>query len=299
MFRRNVLNYLDKRAAVMDRRSVQLGNRTWWTEHTMSYDWNNKSSAKQFTVPWYDDMDRRFLRAARLFSDAANPFEALMGTDRLAGKRVLEIGCGMGFHSELMARAGAQLTAIDLSPTSVESTRKRFELKGLHGDIRQMDAEVMEFPDGHFDLVWSWGVIHHSSRTGRVMRGIERVLAPSGEARIMVYNLGGMPAYVTIATRYLPGFWFGKVLDELLWQSTDGFSARFYSADLLHDQLATFFDEVEMTVLGQEADVVPLPHFVRPLLLKLIPLKKQREIVRARGAYLFATAKKTSPQNLL
>src|SRR5208283_460178 len=179
---------------------------------------------------------------------------------------------------ELMARAGAQLTSIDLSPTSVEATRKRFELKELQGDIRQMDAEAMEFPDGSFDFVWSWGVIHHSSRTGRVMRGIERVLAPSGEARIMVYNIGGMPAYVTIATRYLLGFWFGRALDELLWQSTDGFSARFYSADLLQDQLATFFDEVEITTLGQDADVVPLPRFVRPPILKLIPLKKQREI---------------------
>ena len=42
------------------------------------------------------------------------------------------------------------------------------------------------------------------------MRGIHNVLAPGGEARIMVYNLGGMPAYVTMATRYLLGFWFGR-----------------------------------------------------------------------------------------
>lgn len=291
-FKEARLSYFDKRDAVMDHESVQLGNRAWWTDHTMSYDWNDTSSAERFTAPWYDDIDRRFLRAARLFSDAANPFEALIGTDRLAGKRVLEIGCGMGFHSELMARAGAQLTAIDLSPTSVESTRKRFQLKKLRGDIRQMDAEAMDFPDGHFDLVWSWGVIHHSSRTGRIIRDVERVLAPNGEARIMVYNLGGMPAYVTMATRYLPAFWFGKLLDKLLWQSTDGFSARFYSADILKDQLSTFFGEVEIMVLGQEADVVPLPRFVRSPILKLIPLKKQQEIVRTRGAYLFATATK-------
>ncbi|MBU6297870.1 MAG: class I SAM-dependent methyltransferase [Alphaproteobacteria bacterium] len=281
----------------MDRWSVQLGNKTWWTDHMMSYDWKKQSGLAKFTLPWFDDIDRRFLEGAKLFSTADNPFQKLMGVDTLKGKRVLEIGCGMGFHSELMARAGAQLAAIDLSPTSVEATRKRFELKGLQGDIRQMDAEAMEFPDDRFDLVWSWGVIHHSSRTGRIMRGIERVLAPGGEARIMVYNMGGMPAYVTIATRYLLGFWFGKVLDELLWRSTDGFSARFYSADLLQDQLSTFFDEVEITTLGQAADVVPLPRIVRPPILKLIPLKKQREIARARGAYLFAVAKKTGSQN--
>jgi 2-polyprenyl-3-methyl-5-hydroxy-6-metoxy-1,4-benzoquinol methylase len=264
----------------------------------MSYDWNDKSRIEPFTGAWFDDIDGRFLCAARLFSDASNPFTALIGTDHLAGKRVLEIGCGMGFHSELIARAGAQLTSIDLSPTSVRSTRKRFELKGLRGEILEMDAEAMGFSDGCFDLIWSWGVIHHSSRTGRIMRGIERMLAPGGEARIMVYNLGGMAAYMTIATRYLLGFWSGKVLDELLWQSTDGYSARFYSADILHDQLSTFFDEVDIRVLGQEPDVVPLPRFVRRPILKLIPLKKQRQIVQTRGAYLFAIAKKTSSPDL-
>lgn len=290
------MSFFDKRAVAMDRDSVQLGNKKWWTDQTMSYDWKGRSKFERLTAAWYDDIDGRFLRAAKLFSDAPNPFTALIGTDRLAGKRVLEIGCGMGFHSELLARAGAQLTSIDLSPTSVKSTRKRFDLKGLRGSILEMDAEAMDFPDGSFDLVWSWGVIHHSSRTGRIMRGIERVLAPTGEARVMVYNLGGMAAYMTIATRYLLGFWSGKGLDELLWQSTDGYSARFYSADLLRDQLATFFDQVDIRILGQEADVVPLPRFVRPTILKFIPLKKQRQIVQAHGAYLFAIAKKTIPQ---
>ena len=81
----------------MDRQSVQLGNKTWWTDHTMSYDWNDRSRVERLTATWYDDIDRRFLGAARLFSDATNPFEALMGADRLVGKRVLEIGCGWAF----------------------------------------------------------------------------------------------------------------------------------------------------------------------------------------------------------
>ena len=258
----------------------------------MSYDWNDRSGLARLSPEWFADVDRRFLHAARLFTDAANPFEELMAIERLHGKRVLEIGCGMGFHSEILARAGADVTAIDLSPTSVAATKTRFEQKKLSADVRQMDAEVLAFPAGHFDTVWSWGVIHHSSRTGRVVREIERVLRPGGEARIMVYNLEGMPAYVTLATRYLLGFWRGKSLDELLWQSTDGFTARFYSKDGFKDLLATAFADVELAVLGQDADVIPLPQFLRRPLLKLIPLKRQREIVRRRGAYLFAVANK-------
>jgi hypothetical protein len=78
----------------------------------------------------------------------------------------------------------------------------------------------------------------------------------------------------------------------MLWRSTDGFSARFYTRDALVDLLATFFDEVEVAVLGQEADAVPLPRELRRIVLKLIPLSRQRALVRRRGAFLFAVAGK-------
>lgn len=286
------MKYADKRAPALDATAVQEGNRAWWTAHTMSYDWTDASDLPKFTPPWFDDIDARFLRAAHLFTAAANPFDELMATDRLKGHRVLEIGCGMGFHAEMLARAGADLSAIDLSSTSVAATKARLEQKRLSAEVRQMDAEALQFPSAHFDMVWSWGVIHHSSRTGRAVREIERVLKPGGEARIMVYNLEGTPAYLALIRHYLFGFWRGKSLDELLWQSTDGYSARFYTRDGLSDLLATFFDSVEVAVLGQDPDVVPLPSVVRRGLLKLIPLARQRSLARRRGAYLFAVARK-------
>jgi 2-polyprenyl-3-methyl-5-hydroxy-6-metoxy-1,4-benzoquinol methylase len=286
------MRYLEKRVNALDIGSVQKGNKNWWTAHTMSYDWNNNSTLAPMTVPWFDDIDRKFLHAARLFSEAVNPFEQLMQIEQLAGKRVLEIGCGMGLHSEMFSRAGAVLSSIDLSPTSVKATKTRFELKNLGGDVREMDAECLAFPAGSFDMVWSWGVIHHSSRTGRIVREIERVLRPGGVARIMVYNLEGMTAYVTLATRYLLGFWRNQSLDEVLWRSTDGFSARFYTKDQFNDLLATFFDNVETRIFGQDVDVVPLPQFLRCQVLKLIPLSRQRELTGRRGEFLFAVATK-------
>jgi 2-polyprenyl-3-methyl-5-hydroxy-6-metoxy-1,4-benzoquinol methylase len=260
----------------------------------MSYDWNDKSALVPMTLPWFDDIDRRFLHAARLFSEVANPFEQLMHIEQLAGKHVLEIGCGMGFHSEMLARAGAVLSSVDLSSTSVKATRTRLDLKNLSGEVREMDAEFLAFPSDTFDMVWSWGVIHHSSRTGRIVREIERVLRPGGVARIMVYNLEGMPAYVTLVTSYLLGFCRGQSLDEMLWRSTDGFSARFYTKDQFADLLATFFDNVETSILGQDVDVIPLPRFLRRQILKLIPLSRQREHACRRGAFLFATGTKSA-----
>jgi 2-polyprenyl-3-methyl-5-hydroxy-6-metoxy-1,4-benzoquinol methylase len=286
------VKYDDKRVGNLDPGAVQRGNQGWWTDHTMSYDWKSRSEHPKFTAAWFDDIDRRFLHAARLYGDEPNPFEALMGLASLRGQRVLEIGCGMGFHTEMLARTGAGVTAVDLSATSVSATQTRLEQKKLPADVRQMDAERLEFPDASFDLVWSWGVIHHSSRTGRIVREIARVLKPGGEARLMVYNLEGTPAYVTLIRRYLLGFWRGKSLDELLWESTDGFSARFYTRDAFADLLATFFDDIEVRVLGQEPDVVPLPSVLRRRVLKLIPIARQRALVRRRGAYLFAIARK-------
>lgn len=287
------MKFDDKRTAAMSAAVVQEGSKKWWTSIPMTYDdWGRRSPFEQFSASWYDDIDKRFLHAVRLFSSASNPFETLMNANELRGKRVLEIGCGMGFHAELLARAGAELTTIDLSPTSVKATTKRLALKNLTADVREMDAETLAFPDGSFDMVWSWGVILASARTGRIVREIHRVLRPGGQTRIMVYNLEGTAAYSVMLTRYMLGYWFGKSLDELLWRSTDGFSARFYTKDTFTDLLATFFDDIDVSSFGEEGNVVPLPRLLRRPILKLIPLSHQRRLAPRHASYLFAVAKK-------
>ncbi len=271
----------------------QENNQAWWTENTMSYDWKEKAEAERFSARWYDEIDEKFLYGSRLFTGARNPFVELMGLDALSGKRVLEIGCGMGFHTETLLRAGAKLTSIDISPTSIAATQTRLTLKGLTGDVRQMDAEHLQFADGEFDLVWSWGVIHHSAHTGRIVREIDRVLKPTGEARIMVYALDGLSAYMTMVRRYLFGFWRGKRIDDLLWRDADGFTARFYTQDSWADLLATFFTHVETRLCGQDADAVPLPRQIRRPIMRTISTPKLIKWATQRGSMLFSSAKKT------
>jgi 2-polyprenyl-3-methyl-5-hydroxy-6-metoxy-1,4-benzoquinol methylase len=282
----------EKRSAAQALSDVQAGNQRWWTDQTMSYDWRDEIKHERFTAPWYEETDGRFLFAHRLFAHSGRPFGNIIPFERLQGARVLEIGCGMGLHTEHLARGGAHLDAIDISPTSVEATRKRLELKGLVAEVRQMDAQELQFPDDMFDLVWSWGVIHHSSMTGRIVREIHRVLKPGGEARVMVYNLEGMPAYITIARRYMLGFWRGRTLDECLWRDTDGYMARYYSKDHLQDLFNTFFSKVSVQSFGQDADAVPLPRYLRTWLLKKMGSERAARIGNRRGGFLFATAAK-------
>jgi SAM-dependent methyltransferase len=104
------------------------------------------------------------------------------------GKRVLEIGVGLGADHQRFVEAGAVTTGIDLTPRAVELTRRRLETFGLVSDLRVADAEQLPITENEFDLVYSWGVIHHSPDTPSVVRNILRVLKPGGTARIMIYS---------------------------------------------------------------------------------------------------------------
>jgi len=106
-----------------------------------------------------------------------------------AGLDVLEIGVGMGAdHHEWAKHRPRSLTGVDLTPRAVEFTRQRLALYGLQSDVRVADAENLPFADASFDVVYSWGVLHHSPDTRRAIDEVWRVLRPGGKARVMIYH---------------------------------------------------------------------------------------------------------------
>jgi SAM-dependent methyltransferase len=108
--------------------------------------------------------------------------------ERWRGKRVLEVGVGLGTDFVRFARAGARVTGIDLTDAAADAVRRRLALEGLEGDVRAADAEALPFSAASFDLVYSWGVLHHTPETKRAVEEVRRVLAPGGEARVMLYS---------------------------------------------------------------------------------------------------------------
>lgn len=104
------------------------------------------------------------------------------------GKRVLEIGVGLGADHEQFARAGASLTGIDLTPRAIQHTRDRLTSAGLKSELSVGDAEELAFPDEQFDVVYSWGVLHHSPDTPKAVAQVWRVLQLGGVARVMIYQ---------------------------------------------------------------------------------------------------------------
>jgi ubiquinone/menaquinone biosynthesis C-methylase UbiE len=105
-----------------------------------------------------------------------------------AGRRVLEIGCGAGGDLLRFASGGAVVAGVDLSHHSAALARRRFGLSGLAGVVAVADAEQLPFADRTFDLVYSWGVLHHTPDTGRAVMEAHRVLRSGGEAVVMLYH---------------------------------------------------------------------------------------------------------------
>lgn len=114
--------------------------------------------------------------------------------ERWKGKQVLEIGCGLGTDTVNFARAGANVTAVDLSRTSLQLAEKRVRLEGLQDRVwfQEGNAEDLSYLSsirpGSFDLVYSFGVIHHTPHPDRAFRTVYDYLKPGGEFRVMVYN---------------------------------------------------------------------------------------------------------------
>lgn len=270
---------------------VQSGNRTWWSSNPMTYDWHGEIKHAEFSPAWFDAIDGQFIYASRLYATARRPFDRIIPLDGLHGKRVLEIGCGMGLHTETMARAGAIVTAVNLAPRSIEATNKRLTLKGLDGVARLADAEHLPFDGGAFDFVWSWGVIHHSARTARIVREITRVLTDAGACRVMVYNREGAAARIALLKDHIVcGGFLRQSYEETLFRSTDGFSARFYVRDQFEDLFRAFFRTVDCEVLGQDADVLPLPRWPRRMLARFLTRNYMERAQARRGSFLFLRA---------
>jgi len=96
------------------------------------------------------------------------------------GKKVLEIGCGNGADGAMFASHGADYTGVDLTEAAVDATRRHLATRHLPGTAHIDNAEQLSFPDASFDIVYSWGVLHHTPDIDRAVREVHRVLRPGG-----------------------------------------------------------------------------------------------------------------------
>jgi 2-polyprenyl-3-methyl-5-hydroxy-6-metoxy-1,4-benzoquinol methylase len=133
------------------------------------------------TKGFFDDLDEYRFDKLRYLPNIVN-FSAYRG------KRVLEVGCGIGIDLARFAKGGAMVTGVDLAEKSIELAKKNFELNGVEGDLRIMNGEDLKFDDNSFDVVYAHGVIQYTADSQAMIDEIYRVVKPRGEAIMMVYN---------------------------------------------------------------------------------------------------------------
>lgn len=250
----------------------------------MRYDWRETLADPTGSEAYFKEIDRRFLAAAKAFMPWREiPFDAVIPFEELRDKDVLEIGIGHGTHAQLLAAYARRFVGIDLTMAAAAMTAKRLNMFGVSGTIAQMDAECMAFPAASFDYIWSWGVIHVSADTQRVLEEMHRVLRPGGQCAVMIYYRSWWNYYVSGFLRGLrDGYIFnGGGLHRMSLSGTDGAIARYYRPAEWHAAARALFSVEAMTVYGLKSDVVLLPHGrLKQLIMDLCPDALARFLTR-------------------
>lgn len=164
---------------IMEHDQLKRDVRDYWnrascgTEHTQQ---------EKFSPAYFDEIEEfRYRIEPEIFSFAQ--------FTRFHGKKVLEVGVGAGTDFTQWVRAGALAHGVDLTQEALENVERRLKLYGLQAaDLRVADAERLPYEDNRFDLVYSWGVIHHSPDTVRCLDELIRVAKPGGTIKVMIYH---------------------------------------------------------------------------------------------------------------
>lgn len=286
--------------------------RDWWAAYPMTYGEEHGDAS-------YRDAEGRVVRVARgtrRFFELADerfyawnephhepggrPFGRLFDYGAYRGAAVLEVGCGMGCMAMNWARAGARVSAVDLSPVAVAETRRRFETFGLEGEIREADGHALPFADDHFAYAFSWGVLHHSPHPRRAIAELHRVLAPGGRVGVMLYHrrsflyrawVRWQEGFVNLESRFLPEL-------DLASRYTDGARAEGnphtwpVTREECRRSLFAPFEDVELRTFG--TDVPNVLDTFAPGLGAALPARLRESLARRFGWSLWITGRKAS-----
>lgn len=149
--------------------------------------------------------------------------ENWLGTENIKGKRILDIGCGSGVHSFNFYRLGAsELVSFDYDIHSVNTTIEFWKEMNEPANWRVFQGSVLDekliSELGQFDIVYSWGVLHHTGSMWEAIRNAMKPVAAGGKFWIAIYQ--GVDTYerdLTLKKRYNQASWLGKKRMVLYW----------------------------------------------------------------------------------
>jgi ubiquinone/menaquinone biosynthesis C-methylase UbiE len=215
------------------------------------------------------------------------------------GKKMLEVGVGIGVDALEWSRAGNHVFGVDYNLPSVQITKARFEDAGAQGRFLNSDAENLPFASDSFDLIYSFGVLHHTPGTEKAIREVYRCLKPGGEAIIMLYYKWSA---MTLGTIILGngirqgGLWKTKSIAELISRYTEWDSQ---TAENICPLTKVYSKREAAKMFEQFHDVQMELHYLWPghfgpfrRLMPLLPLSMKRRLHSVFGWNLVIRGKK-------
>lgn len=214
------------------------------------------------------------------------------------GLRVLEVGVGMGADYLEWLKAGAVATGIDLTAAALEMTCRRCQLAGYKAQVFRGDAEVLPFPTSSFDVVYSYGVLHHSPDTQACIREAFRVLKPGGQIRIMLYHHPSLTGLM-LWLRY--GLGRGQSMRQAVYDHLESRGTQCFREVEIRSMMANF-EDLNVQVAFSPGDLLlnkPSARFRSPLyqlIWKLYPRGLMRLMCRRLGLCLLISGMKPAVQ---
>jgi 2-polyprenyl-3-methyl-5-hydroxy-6-metoxy-1,4-benzoquinol methylase len=236
------------------------------------------SDKPQGTKEYFDEVERKKFTAEPHIS-AFSEFE------RWRGKKVLEIGCGIGTMAINFAKAGADYTGVELSDESLKLTKQRFDVYGQHGKFYLGNAEELTnfLPIDKYDLVYTWGVIHHSPNPGKILAEASNYMKPGTTLKVMVYASNSWKNYLVEANLDQPEAQYGCPI------------AFTYTESQLIDMVGAGFDiksVVQDHIFPYEIESYKRGQFVRQPWFMHMPPEMFQVLEKHLGWHLMITAEK-------
>ncbi len=202
--------------------------KNYWNEQACGTQFTNK---EKFTKEYFEEIEqKRYAKEPEIFSFAQ--------FTRYHGKKLLEVGMGAGTDFLQWVRAGTEAYGLDLTPEAADHIRHRLSVYGLEAkDIKVGDSERLPYSDNQFDIVYSWGVIHHTPDTEQALHEIIRVCKPGGTVKVMVYHRRSLLAWFFWIKHALLRLKPFKSVTKVLWDHMESIGTKAFTKKEIRQML--------------------------------------------------------------